>query len=375
MNFRLKNLAQRLFGRGPFAVRPFDEVCDGLGGSRGVHQPEHFHSELASAPADSCDFRPAHALLGQTPQPELIDGQPRYRPEGVALSPRRRLLALDDAAIAGTDGVVYCPRQRVAVAETVRRWNESAARHPLLAALNFPPAQPLPGLTLSLCTLDGEGFYHFLLEALPRLQLARPWLARIDHFLVNGTPGSFHERWLAAAGVPVEKIIRLAGLSHFRCAQLLFAGPLCHDAQPTPWLARAIREVLAVPPAAAPGSQRIWISRTDAGARQLAWENDLLAALGGFARVELARLAPAEQIKLMAGAAVVAGPHGAGFSNLVFCAPGVRSMELMPDTRHRPLFGRLAGATGGEHAWAAVDFAQAPANLPELAAAMRAFAG
>jgi hypothetical protein len=374
MIFRLKNLAQRLLGDGPVLLRPFDEVCAGRDAVHGIHETENFSGELAQASADTCSYQPTQALLGQTPQPELVNGRPRYQTAGLTVSPRRRLLSLSDAGVAGEDAVVYCPRQRIAVEETVRQWIRPAARHPLLASPRFPPAQDLPGLTLSLGTLDGGGFYHFLLEALPRLHLARPWLDRIDHFLANGTPGSFQERWLAHAGVPAGKIRWLAGHSHFRCAQVLLANPLCADSQPTPWLVAAIREVLSAPTAARPGSRRIWISRNDAGSRHFAWENELLAVLGDFERVELARLAPAEQMRLMRDAAVVAGPHGAGLANLIFCAPGSRIIELLPDERHRPLYSRLALAAGCSHAWAAVDFSRAPARLGDFAAKLHAFA-
>ena len=339
-----------------------------------MHGAERFAGILAESPPDACLYAATHALLGQAPTGELVHGEPRFRGEGLAISPGRRLFALSDAAVAGDDAVVYCPRRRLAVAETVRQWTRPATRHPLLASPRFPPPQPLPGLTLSLGTLDGGGFYHFLLEALPRLHLARPWLAHIDHYLANGTPGSFQERWLVQAGVPAEKIIWLSGLSHFRCEQILFTNPLCHDTQPTPWLVTAIRDVCGVRPAGLPGSRRIWISRTDAGSRHFAWEQELLARLDGFERVELGRLAPAEQLRLMAGAAVIAGPHGAGLANLIFCPPGTRVVELLPDASHRPLYGRLAIAAGCLHAWAAVDFTRAPDNQPDLAQAIRAFA-
>ena len=374
MNFLLKHLAQRLLGQGPVAIQPFDDVCTGRNPARSVHQPEKIAGELAQAAADSCYYHPTRALLGQTPSPELFAGLPRYRPAGLVPSPRRRLLTLSDAAIAGDDAVVYCPHRRMAVAETVRQWTRPAAQHPLLASPKFPPAHPLPGLTLSLGTLDGGGFYHFLLEVLPRLHLARPWLDRIDHFLANGTAGSFQERWLVQAGVPAAKIHWLSGLSHFRCEQILFTNPLCHDTQPTPWLVAAIRDVFGVRQVGLSGSRRIWISRTDADSRHFAWEQELLARLEGFERVELARLAPAAQMRLMTGAAVIAGPHGAGLANLIFCPPSTKVVELLPDASHRPLYGRLAIASGCLHAWAAVDFARPPDNLPELAATMTSFA-
>jgi len=374
MIFLLKQVVQWLAGSGPVGLRPFDQICAGRGEAGGVHRPESFCGEILQVPADTCGYKVSPSLLGQNPQPEPLEGRSRYRRDGLALSPYRRLLSLTDARVAGADAVVCCPQQRLAVAETVRQWNLPATRHPLLASPRFPSPQILPGLTLSLGTLDGGGFYHFLLESLPRLRLAQPWLGRVDHFLANGAAGGFQELWLARAGVPVGKIIWLNGHSHYACEQILFTNALCHDSQPTPWLIGAIREVLDTPLAVRPGNRKIWISRTDAGSRHLAWECDLLARLDGFERVELARLSPLEQMQLMAEAGMVAGPHGAGLSNLIFCAPGTQVVELLPDNRHRPLFARLAAAAGCAHAWAAVDFAQTPASCDELASRIRSIA-
>jgi capsular polysaccharide biosynthesis protein len=48
----------------------------------------------------------------------------------------------------------------------------------------------------------------------------------------------------------------------------------------------------------------------------------------GFACVSLTGMTLAEQIALFRGAEVVAGGHGAGLTNVVFCQPGARVLEL-----------------------------------------------
>ena len=384
MSFLLKNLAQRAFGTGPVSVRPFDElppvgpvsdrsVGPGANGHPEIRPPGS--GEIASAPADTCDYFPTHSLLGQSPEPILANGQPALPSSSVGKSARRRLFSLTDAGVAGDDAVIYVPSQRVAIEETVRQWSGPANRHPLLAAPRFPAAESLPGLSLSIGSLDAGGFYHFLMESLPRLHLAQGWLDQVDHVLANGSPGSFQERWLARAGIPTAKIRWLAGHTHFRCEQLLFTNLLCADLEPTPWLVAAIRSVLHRPNVERAGSRRIWISRSDAAARRFTAENSLLKDLNDFERVELARLSPADQIALMADASVIAGPHGAGLANLIFCAPGTRVIELMPDLRQRPLFGRLSIAVGCKHAWASVNFDHPEENVSDLASAIRAYIG
>ena len=46
----------------------------------------------------------------------------------------------------------------------------------------------------------------------------------------------------------------------------------------------------------------------------------------------------ADQITLFQGAEFIIGPHGAGLSNLLFCAPGTKVIEFMPAVEMRPFF-------------------------------------
>jgi capsular polysaccharide biosynthesis protein len=46
----------------------------------------------------------------------------------------------------------------------------------------------------------------------------------------------------------------------------------------------------------------------------------------------------ADQILLFQSAEFVISPHGAGLSNLLFCEPGTKVIELMPSFEMRPFF-------------------------------------
>jgi hypothetical protein len=366
----LSRLVNRAVGSGPWRAAPFDEIARGRLNyfAHGVHRAEDLAGRrIAPTPAPVV-YGPAHALLGQTPTWESLDAGLRYRESGVFFPAALSLYSLSDACVATTDGVVYCPRTRTAIAETLRQWTQPALAHPLLSAPRYPAPVLLPGCTLSLLTLSGEGFYHLLLEAIPRLHPAADLLPTVDHILVNGSPGGFHEKWLALAGVPAAKIIWARGLAHFRCEQLLFTDYPMRDQQPSPATLADLRTRLGHVPVAHPG-RRIWISRTDAAVRRISWETEFIARLPGFVPVVLSALAPAEQIALFADCAAVAGPHGAGLAHVAFCPPGAHLFELFPHERRQPIYHRLAGLAGAHYHWATVDF-ENPSKLDELAAAI-----
>jgi hypothetical protein len=362
----------RCLGHGPWRVTPFAEVARERTDPRrhGVHRPEHFTGIVGEEPGTAQLYTAPQALLGQDPARELLGGEPRYREQGLACAEPKRLFSLTDAGIAGTDGVVYCPRTRQAVAESMRNWMTPVNAHPLLGAIGLPPAQPLPGISLSLATLDGQGFYHFLHESLPRLWLARAQLAAVDHVLVGGEADDIRAGWLELAGVPRPKIVWLGGLAHYRCEQLLFASLPMLDYQPTPWNLQALRRLLSPEPGSP--TRWLWVSRSDARVRHLAWEDEILSHFPKFEKVVLSAMGPSAQARLFATAAVVAGPHGAGLAQLAFCPPGGRLVELFPPGHRQPIYARLAQTAGLTAAWAMVDFDR-PTERDRLISSLRAF--
>lgn len=369
----LRRLFNRLVGTGPWRIASFAQIAAARTDehAHGVHRPESFAGIVHAETDTGFAYSPALSLLGQPATGELLPDGPRYLGRGLCPAALKRLFTLSDASIAGRDGVVYCPRSRTAVAETIRCWRRPATAHPLLGATRFPPPQSLPGISLSLATLDGEGFYHFLLESLPRLWLARNFLSSVDHVLVSGRAQPSHTAWLARAGIPADKIVWLDPLAHYRCEHLLFADRAIANYQPTAWVRDALHSLLRPAVSASP-RRWLWISRAGAASRHLVWEDALLTRFPRFEKHLLGSLPPTEQMALFADAAVAAGPHGAGLANLLFAAPGARLAEFFPDSAIQPLYARIAQVAGGHAAWATVDFS-APTDLDRVTAALASF--
>lgn len=368
----IRRFANFLLGAGPWRLASFEAIVNDRTSYRnGIHRAEDFTGIVHSEPGESAFYPSSPSLLEQNPTWEMLPGGPRYSTSGLAPTCPRTIYSLTDAGVITSDGLVYCRKSRRLIAETARRWTAPAGTHPILEAIGYPPAKRVPGLTLSLLTLSGEGFYHLLLESIPRLALLRPWLDRADHVLCAGGPESFHAKWLALAGVPAHKMVWMQGLCHVVCDQLLFTSSLMRDQQPSEWTVAAIRGAFPSAPPEPSSPRRIWISRQDATLRNLSWENELLARLPGFSRIELAELPPAEQIRLASGAEVLAGPHGAGLAHALFGRSGARLIELFPHCHRQPIYGRLAALASLDYRWAITDFDQ-PHDLDRLATAILA---
>ncbi|NJK92735.1 MAG: glycosyltransferase family 61 protein [Blastochloris sp.] len=262
------------------------------------------------------------------------------------------------AAVITNSGVVYCPTRRSAITETIQCWNVPSWTHSALRTPNFPKAKNSDDPIAVIATLSGEGFYHFLLESLPRLSFLRQaGIPSGVKIVANGKSGSFAEAWLHDAGVEPSIILWADDLFHLHAPDVYFTSYLMRDRGPDAWTIQTLRSMFPTPaPSSATQEKWLWISRADSSKRQPLWEKQFLREFPKFECVHLSSCSPAEQRLLFRSACRIAGPHGAGFSNLVFCSAGARVLEIFPLDLHMPLYQRLAHASGLFHSELVADF-------------------
>lgn len=96
------------------------------------------------------------------------------------------------------------------------------------------------------------------------------------------------------------------------------------------------------------GTRRLFISRSQASRRRLLNEEAVwpLLASAGFERVHLETLSFEAQVALMRETAVLLGPHGAGFTNMLFVPPAADVVEIADLSFPNPNFYALAAALG-----------------------------
>lgn len=103
---------------------------------------------------------------------------------------------------------------------------------------------------------------------------------------------------------------------------------------------------------APPPQRKVFISRLKAHRRRLINEDEIWPLLEplGFERVLMEDLSFEEQVKLMRETAVLAAPHGAGLTNMLFCQKGTHIIEMADLSFPNPNFYALASAMG-HHYW------------------------
>ena len=196
---------------------------------------------------------------------------------------------------------------------------------------HLPLPRQAPHTVAVLTTGPNHNYYHWLLDAIPRLDLYERSGLPIDRYYAP-VRHRFQRETLSLLGISQDRIVPATCHAHLAPDRLVISslhGSLSRVK--TDFLFR--RLTAHVGPWAGP-AQRIFISRR--GPRSIVNEREVLRSLQplGFERLRLEGMPLAEQIAVFSRAECVVGPHGAGLTNLTFCRPGTKVVEI--GTPYRP---------------------------------------
>lgn len=201
------------------------------------------------------------------------------------------------------------------------------------------------------CFLDGRSssiYYHWMLDILPKIGVMKAAgikLDEVDHFIVLAR-SKFQLETLRACGIREEQVVSAKDSTLYKANKMIIPN-LKNDQGEKIYhglgvglssaVPRFLQEVFSGVQTSVDEEEsrkiRVYISRSTRGSRNIANEPDLIRALEerGFQTVEFERLSVSGQAELMSRAEIVVGVHGAGFTNLSFCKPGTRVVEIFGD--------------------------------------------
>lgn len=288
--------------------------------------------------------RPAPAGPLGRPIPDGLEAARRHA------HPEVFLARLPEARLLGPDGTVITPDGDV-VEQSTRggRWLE---RDRALRALRLPPPTRLAGEHYTVASLYAEGYAHWVLEVLPRLIAFERLPATRPALVLARALTAWQAESLDLLGLGSVPRITL-GDRHLSLEALYLPSFVGTPGHPHPWACAFLRDrfVPSAPPAA--GGRRLYVTRRRARRRRVVNERELEPILAdlGFEIVECEALSFRQQVGLFREAEVVAGPHGAGLTNVLWAPPGCRVLELFGHRCVRGLFYALAGLRAQPYAF------------------------
>jgi tetratricopeptide (TPR) repeat protein len=206
-----------------------------------------------------------------------------------------------------------------------------------LSELSLPSIHEVNGTVAILSGNTSAIYYHWIIDALPKLgliELSGIKLDSIDKFVVRSYESDFHKETLNILGIPAHKIIDGNKYPHVKADKLVissYPGIICC---PTKWATDFLRNQFL--PAAAKSKlghpERVYITRRTAGNRRIINEDEVVEVLDslGFVTVTAESMSIAEKISLLSSAKAVVGLSGGGMTNLLFCSPGTKVIEIFP---------------------------------------------
>ncbi|RZL68602.1 MAG: glycosyltransferase family 61 protein [Pedobacter sp.] len=349
----IKKYVNILFGTGPVKVESFFTIF-----------PNKTNAILDLDERYSCllKFEPGKIIfydeVNIDPSQNLHFHPTRYKNGGIFKTPDRYLFSLEAGCIFGTLGIIYDQVKRIAIDEATKDWFIPLKKNGLFTAFRINKPVYIDGVALSLCTVGSDGgFYHFLLEALPKLYLCEEIRHKIDYYIISGNKTDWKLKWLHRLGIREEQLIWQYGNAHYQFKQLLFTNKLNTDHQISSWSTDALRSLFKVDATEKKIDKVIYISRKNVLERELIWEDALLDKFPHIKKIDFSDMVPDETVKLMSEARYIIAPHGAGLANLAFANKGISVLELYPSEKNYfPCYQRLCNQMSIQHQVIWLDF-------------------
>lgn len=195
-----------------------------------------------------------------------------------------------------------------------------------------------------------HNYFHWIFDVASRLDLLQKSNIPIDNYLLDHSR-PYQDELLTLLGIPKEKRIQKHPNLHLLAKNIIspsFTGASM-GIMPK-WACDFLRYELLIKRNVKklPGYERIYISREDAHYRKLINEEDVMKVLEpyGFKRIVLGPLSAELKIQIFHSAEVVIGPHGAGLTNIVFCDPGTKIIDIYKPNWLIPAFWIISNHMG-----------------------------
>lgn len=227
----------------------------------------------------------------------------------------------------------------------------------IIGSQSLPPPKYVDGNVAFLSAKwGGTGYFHWFFDILLRIHLVYKsgfTIDKIDKFIVNTCEKSYQKETLNQLGIPSEKIIVSSDFPYIQAETLIIPSlPFQGIYKIASWVSNFFQQSFLpqnfnyYPP-----SKRIYISREPPYARRVKNNQEVIEFLSrfGFEIVLLENLSVQEQAIYLATSEIIIAPHGAGLTNLVFCHPKTKVIEIFSPLYAPPEYWLLCNAYSLEH--------------------------
>lgn len=255
------------------------------------------------------------------------------------LAPEQFILEINKGRLFG-EGFVITPDNRL-ISDTSPDFHRHQASHWLLSAGKLPEPKIVNGTVAVLASAGSNNYFHWTLDTVPRIKLLAEKMESVDFFYIFNQ-SRFHKEWLQWLGIPENKILPAEKNLHIQAQRIILPSFVGDSGMPSKDALNYVRGFM--PPGDSHAAKKIFISRAHSPRRKIIHEERLYPTLQdlGFKIYHPGKMNVKEQMTLFASASHVIAPHGAELTNLVYCHPQTKVLEIFSPAYINPCYRNIA---------------------------------
>jgi capsular polysaccharide biosynthesis protein/glycosyltransferase involved in cell wall biosynthesis len=294
----------------------------------------------------------AQEALAQPSQDQQPYKHPRLSDSTTASVCNLWVAKLEGAQVVGPS-IGVMTKNRTFLGDVSIEFSKSIEDHGMMRRFTLPPAQLLQGKSVLLGSTGGNTYHHWMMEVIPRLRLLREAgvdVRSFDHVLVNDTVHDFQRECLASFGIKEKYYRSFTKGTRYICETLYLPSLPGLLGRPLNVTCDFLRKIF-LESTSIKSARRLWIGRKAQLSRSLQGADEIEQCLRqrGFEDFEPGDWTVRKQAQAFFGADWVVAAHGAALTNLAFCRPGTRVIELFSSEYVNPCYRDLCAAAGLLH--------------------------
>jgi len=209
---------------------------------------------------------------------------------------------------------------------------------------------------------SGNNYFHFLFDIISRLKLCEEKYSinKIDYFYVPGTY-EWQKKIFQIFQIESNRLINSQTNRHIEAEKIIAVdhpwysnGYVHSEVENLPsWIIMWLRNKFINMSKKFDCNEKFFIDRSESKFKHCQLQNnqEMIQFLEtkGFTSYKVGQLDFFEQIYLFNNAKIIIGPHGAAFTNIIFCKPKTNIIEILPNTHKSKKCARLSSVLDLKH--------------------------
>lgn len=275
------------------------------------------------------------------------------------IQPEQFILKLTNARVWGRNGAIITADD-IFISDVSQEFGPAkfdSLKHSIFRRIKLKKPVEIDGSVAVIASPGGNVYAHWFCDIMPRLMLLKKHciLENVNKIIMSFSRLDFQLETLERLGLKEERIINCIDETEFHLkARTLFVPSYPNEhGTVNKWASDEIKSIfLNDYHNFSQKKNRIFITRSKAIGRRMINEEEVFNFLKkeyGFVKMYAEDYKTIEKARIFNDAECIVAPHGGGLTNIIFCSPGCRIVDIFPPGDFTTYFWSLANANHLEY--------------------------